>query len=73
MYIRNEFILIINFQFKRSTIVRILVPVSCWEFNPTFTGNPGLTFSAGIHCICLSIPVFMLLCHKSFTACRLTR
>ena len=47
----------------------VLVPTNCWAFNHRFEGNPGLAFAAGIHCMCLAIPVLLLLIQKSYTAC----
>jgi len=46
----------------------VLVPTNCWAFNHRFDGDPGLVFAAGIHCLCLSIPISLMLIHKVYVA-----
>jgi len=46
----------------------LLVPTNCWAFNHRFEGDPGLVFAAGIHCLCLAIPILLMLLHKSYVA-----
>ena len=60
---------IIDFGLWSSERFAVLIPSNCWSFNHRFDGDPGLTFAAGIHCMCLSIPVFLLLFQKSYVAC----
>jgi len=48
----------------------VLVPTNCWgpPFNQRFEGDPGLVFAAGIHCLCLSLPILAMLVHKVYLA-----